>query len=147
MRTRCAFRQLGLAGGCSRWLHSRWLHSRWLTPPLPPSPGAQFGEVDVDGDMLAVREQLDPEQEQIIMLSNGCLCCTIRDDLVEMLEALVSKCQLCQLGGLAPAAGLRAMCAGPPPRRPPLLGWVRKTPIHVRRGARRSRGAPSLTAS
>ena len=86
MRTRCAFRQLGLAGGRSRWLHSRWLHSRWLTPPLPPSPGAQFGEVDVDGDMLAVREQLDPEQEQIIMLSNGCLCCTIRDDLVEMLD-------------------------------------------------------------
>jgi len=31
---------------------------------------------------------LDPDNEQILMLNNGCLCCTVRDDLVQMLNKL-----------------------------------------------------------
>lgn len=37
----------------------------------------------------AVEEALDPSKEQIMMLNNGCLCCTVRDDLVDMLNKLV----------------------------------------------------------
>jgi G3E family GTPase len=37
-----------------------------------------------------VEESLDPKAEQIMMLNNGCLCCTVRDDLVKMLGTLVS---------------------------------------------------------
>lgn len=37
----------------------------------------------------AVEEALDPSKEQIMMLNNGCLCCTVRDDLVDMLNTLV----------------------------------------------------------
>jgi hypothetical protein len=37
-----------------------------------------------------VEESLDPKAEQIMMLNNGCLCCTVRDDLVGMLKTLVS---------------------------------------------------------
>ena len=36
-------------------------------------------------------EALDPAKEQIMMLNNGCLCCTVRDDLVDMLNTLVSE--------------------------------------------------------
>lgn len=53
-------------------------------------PCAQFGEVDVDSELVSIREDLEPGQEQIMMLNNGCLCCTVRDDLVDMLNRLVS---------------------------------------------------------
>lgn len=48
----------------------------------------EFGEVDIDSELVSVGEALDPKAEQILMLNNGCLCCTVRDDLVEMLLQL-----------------------------------------------------------
>jgi hypothetical protein len=45
----------------------------------------------VDSDLVSVREDLAPGDEQILMLNNGCLCCTVRDDLVQMLTKLVSR--------------------------------------------------------
>lgn len=48
----------------------------------------EFGEIDIDSDLVTIREDLDPANEQILMLNNGCLCCTVRDDLVEMLNKL-----------------------------------------------------------
>lgn len=52
----------------------------------------QFGEIDIDSDLVSIRQNLDPKKEQIMMLNNGCLCCTVRDDLIEMLNALVRNC-------------------------------------------------------
>jgi G3E family GTPase len=52
---------------------------------------SQFGEIDIDSDLVSIRQNLDPAKEQIMMLNNGCLCCTVRDDLIEMLNALVSN--------------------------------------------------------
>ena len=51
----------------------------------------EFGEIDIDSDLVSIRQNLDPSKEQIMMLNNGCLCCTVRDDLIEMLNALVSS--------------------------------------------------------
>jgi len=48
----------------------------------------QFGEIDIDSDLVSIQEDLDPKNEQILMLNNGCLCCTVRDDLVQMLNKL-----------------------------------------------------------
>ncbi|KAL6774174.1 hypothetical protein ACKKBG_A24030 [Auxenochlorella protothecoides x Auxenochlorella symbiontica] len=51
----------------------------------------EFGEVDVDSELVSIREDLEPGQEQIMMLNNGCLCCTVRDDLVDMLNRLIER--------------------------------------------------------
>ncbi|KAH6782010.1 plastid transcriptionally active 17 [Perilla frutescens var. hirtella] len=48
----------------------------------------EFGEVDIDGSLVAAKAA---GVEDIIMLNNGCLCCTVRGDLVRMISELVSK--------------------------------------------------------
>lgn len=48
----------------------------------------EFGEIDVDSDLVSIREDIDGEG-QIMMLNNGCICCTVRGDLVRILEELV----------------------------------------------------------
>lgn len=46
----------------------------------------EFGEVDIDGSLVAAKQT---GAEDILMLNNGCLCCTVRGDLVRMLSELV----------------------------------------------------------
>nr|GMD74332.1 uncharacterized GTP-binding protein YjiA-like [Ipomoea batatas] len=46
----------------------------------------EFGEVDIDGSLVASHSS---SNEDIIMVNNGCLCCTVRGDLIKMLLELV----------------------------------------------------------
>ncbi|MEW6708150.1 MAG: GTP-binding protein [Pseudomonadota bacterium] len=46
----------------------------------------EFGEENIDNDILVA-----DTQEQIIQLSNGCVCCTIREDLRTTLSDLAEK--------------------------------------------------------
>ncbi|KAJ6947594.1 P-loop guanosine triphosphatase YjiA-like isoform X1 [Populus alba x Populus x berolinensis] len=48
----------------------------------------EYGEVDIDGSLVAAKTA---GAEDIIMLNNGCLCCTVRGDLVRMIADLVNK--------------------------------------------------------
>ncbi|KAJ4824820.1 hypothetical protein Tsubulata_049568 [Turnera subulata] len=48
----------------------------------------EYGEVDIDGSLVAAKTAGAGE---IMMLNNGCLCCTVRGDLVRMISELVSK--------------------------------------------------------
>ncbi|KAL2242725.1 uncharacterized protein LOC105158350 [Sesamum indicum] len=48
----------------------------------------EYGEVDIDGSLVAAKAA---GAEDIIMLNNGCLCCTVRGDLVRMISELVAK--------------------------------------------------------
>ncbi|ONK60256.1 uncharacterized protein A4U43_C08F16130 [Asparagus officinalis] len=48
----------------------------------------EFGEVDIDGSLVASKTAV---AEDIVMLNNGCLCCTVRGDLVRMIAELVDK--------------------------------------------------------
>ncbi|KAJ4718522.1 COBW domain-containing protein 1-like [Melia azedarach] len=48
----------------------------------------EYGEVDIDGSLVAAKTT---GAEDIVMLNNGCLCCTVRGDLVRMISELVSK--------------------------------------------------------
>ena len=53
--------------------------------------GAQVGEIDIDSELVASAQQLEGREDIIMMLNNGCLCCTVRDDLIGMLKELVSS--------------------------------------------------------
>jgi G3E family GTPase len=46
----------------------------------------EFGEENIDSDIL-----VSETQEQIIQMSNGCICCTIREDLRATLRDLAEK--------------------------------------------------------
>jgi len=46
----------------------------------------EFGEENIDSDIL-----VSDTNEQIIQMSNGCICCTIREDLRETLQMLAAK--------------------------------------------------------
>jgi G3E family GTPase len=46
----------------------------------------EFGEENIDNDILTVETE-----EQIIQMSNGCVCCTIREDLRTTLSDLAEK--------------------------------------------------------
>ena len=46
----------------------------------------EFGEENIDNDILVT-----DSQEQIVQMSNGCICCTIREDLRETLQLLAAK--------------------------------------------------------
>ncbi|KAH7675064.1 P-loop containing nucleoside triphosphate hydrolase protein [Dioscorea alata] len=48
----------------------------------------EYGEIDIDGSLVAAKTT---GAEDIIMLNNGCLCCTVRGDLVRMISELVAK--------------------------------------------------------
>ncbi|KAM6579809.1 hypothetical protein CsatA_003583 [Cannabis sativa] len=48
----------------------------------------EFGEVDIDGSLVAAKTT---GAEDIVMLNNGCLCCTVRGDLVRMISELVER--------------------------------------------------------
>ncbi len=46
----------------------------------------EFGEENIDNDIL-----VSETKEQIIQMSNGCICCTIREDLRATLQLLAAK--------------------------------------------------------
>lgn len=46
----------------------------------------EFGEENIDNDIL-----VSDTNEQIIQMSNGCICCTIREDLRSTLQLLAAK--------------------------------------------------------
>ncbi|MCZ2104271.1 MAG: GTP-binding protein [Burkholderiales bacterium] len=46
----------------------------------------EFGEENIDSDLLVTESK-----EQILQMSNGCVCCTIREDLRDTLRLLAAK--------------------------------------------------------
>jgi G3E family GTPase len=46
----------------------------------------EFGEENIDSDILVTETK-----EQIVQMSNGCICCTIREDLRATLQLLAAK--------------------------------------------------------
>lgn len=51
----------------------------------------EFGDVGVDGEILkGCGDEACPE-ENIIELSNGCLCCTVADEFVPALDAILAR--------------------------------------------------------
>jgi G3E family GTPase len=45
----------------------------------------ELGEAGIDGDLIAAGE------EELVELANGCICCTVRGDLVRTMRALLAR--------------------------------------------------------
>lgn len=52
----------------------------------------EFGEIGIDDKLIARRENLGAEQ--IIEMNNGCICCTVRGDLIQGLRSILKKTSL-----------------------------------------------------
>ncbi len=51
----------------------------------------EFGDVGVDGDILRSCGIDSCPEENIVELANGCLCCTVADDFIPAIEALLAR--------------------------------------------------------
>ena len=51
----------------------------------------EFGDVGVDGELLKSCGIPGCSDEDVVELSNGCLCCTVADDFVPAIEALLNR--------------------------------------------------------
>ena len=50
----------------------------------------EFGDVGIDGDLIKSCDKCDESEEDcVIELNNGCLCCTVQDDFVPSIKALL----------------------------------------------------------
>lgn len=49
----------------------------------------EIGSIGIDQELIVGRESLDGEGD-VTILENGCLCCTLREDIVVALKALVN---------------------------------------------------------
>src|SRR3954466_10218147 len=52
---------------------------------------SEFGDVGVDGEILRSCGIESCPEENIVELANGCLCCTVADDFVPAIEALMAR--------------------------------------------------------
>ena len=50
----------------------------------------EFGDVGVDGEILKSCAIPDCPTENIVELANGCICCTVADDFIPTIEALLA---------------------------------------------------------
>jgi len=51
----------------------------------------EFGSQGVDGDILKSCADADCPEENIVELANGCICCTVADDLIPTMQALLAR--------------------------------------------------------
>jgi cobalamin biosynthesis protein CobW len=51
----------------------------------------EFGDVGIDGDILKGCGSAACPEENIVELANGCLCCTVADEFVPALDAILAK--------------------------------------------------------
>ena len=51
----------------------------------------EFGTVGVDGDILKSCADDNCPVENIVELANGCICCTVADDFLPTMEALLGR--------------------------------------------------------
>lgn len=50
-----------------------------------------MSEVNIDAALIAGQGHLDRTQEKLVELTNGCICCTLREDLIEAVGALARQ--------------------------------------------------------
>ena len=71
-----------------------------------------FGAINIDAELVV------GVQDDVISLANGCVCCTIRDDLVETVEAVINRPEapeyiLLEASGVADPSGIAMTFVNP----------------------------------
>ena len=61
-----------------------------LAASLDSRRAAEFGEVGIDDGLLAKNTKMQADEE-IIEMMNGCICCTVRQDLIVVLSKLSKR--------------------------------------------------------
>ena len=51
----------------------------------------EFGDVGIDGEILKGCGNTACPEENIVELANGCLCCTVADEFVPALDAILAR--------------------------------------------------------
>ncbi|MEL6607965.1 MAG: cobalamin biosynthesis protein CobW, partial [Pseudomonadota bacterium] len=51
----------------------------------------EFGDLGVDGDILKGCGDETCREDDVVELSNGCICCTVADDFIPTMEALLAR--------------------------------------------------------
>ncbi len=51
----------------------------------------EFGTMGVDGDILKACADENCPEENIVELANGCICCTVAEDFIPTIEALMAR--------------------------------------------------------
>src|SRR6056297_2753949 len=51
----------------------------------------EFGDLGVDGDILKGCGDEVCSEDDIVELSNGCICCTVADDFIPTMQALLAR--------------------------------------------------------
>src|ERR1700691_2946526 len=51
----------------------------------------EFGDVGIDGEILKGCGNAACPEDNIVELANGCLCCTVADEFVPALDAILAK--------------------------------------------------------
>ncbi|WP_431872367.1 GTP-binding protein [Nocardiopsis eucommiae] len=88
-----------------------------------------MSEINIDADLVRGEGHLSRTEERLVEMTNGCICCTLRDDLLEEVAALAARGRfdhlLIESSGISEPMPVAATFAVPGPDGTPLLEGTR----------------------
>lgn len=67
-----------------------------------------IGEVNIDADLIQQGGVVNKKDDSLVALQNGCICCTLKMDLVEQIREII------EMGASTTSSSRQAASASPP---------------------------------